>query len=1223
MRHLLPRSRHGSFGITTSSPGHNPVRARSGFFRRRGVMAMVAGAAVAGLVMPGLARADDHVSLSTPLAGMALQGPSAGGTTFQLDLPTFAHNVVNTGDGLNTSFGLLPNGSIQYWSNGMSGPALVAGPAWVSFSQIAANRSHRAPTGYALSTTGVVYSWGYGSGGQLGNGTSGPSPSLEPVSMPGGLRASAIGGNDHGGFALGVDGKIYAWGFITNPSPPVFGSTTFTPVVLPASPGIVFTRMYVAGDDLVYAWDTAGALYQWNGRVNENVVRAPAGQTYTPPTVDVAPPDVTEVWFLQRYALLPQSVTKSGSSWSVTTPNLGGSCGPVDVFVGYTYAGATLQDTPTFTINTPCAPTNVRGVSGNGQATVSFSAPPTRAGVAPVTGYTVTATPVSGSGTAATASGTSSPIVVTGLVNGTTYDLKVIASNVNGSGSTGDQMGYQASSLVTPQGSLRITGVPSPLTYGDAGFTLATSGGLGSGALTYSVPAGNGVLAVDASTGAVTILGAGTTTVFVVKAADGTNAQSTASVSITVARLPITVTADEKTMPAGGAAPQKTYTIKPPLVGNDTLDIRAYYGHVSGSGVGSTYIVLLAAPITHPNYIVTFVTGTLTEVAPMQDQAALSINGVPGAVTYGNAGFTLATSGGSGSGAISYSVPAGNGVLTVDASTGAATVVGAGTVTVTATKAGDASFHPASTSRSITVAKRAVKVTAADQAKSYGAGDPALTYSVAPALVAGDTLAGSLTYSGANVGSYAIVQATPFANPNYAVTFVPGRMTINPAAQSALSITGVPGAVTYGDAGFTLATSGGSGSGAVTYSVPGDNGVVAVDASTGAATIVGAGTVTVTAAKASDGNYLSTSATLSITVAQRAVTVTAADATKPFGADDPALTYSMSPAIITGDTLAGSLTYGGSNVGTYAIVEDTPFANPNYAVTFVPGTMTITQNAQTQAAIDSVVDLPVDVSSVGDADLVAETTNSIGALSPAERDQIPADVLNALHVAQSDAGVVNHADATSGVSASGEALPWNVRLVVSTGSASDAESIAVQMPGRDVLALYDMSFVDTLTSAAWEPNDGERVAIQLEGVDVAGRANISIVHERADGTLETLPATVGADGKVTFVASSFSRYGVTATALNRSVTFNGNGLTKSTMLVQVANQPTALTQYAFRCPAYMFTGWNTAADGTGTAYTNRATYAFRADVTLYAQWAKNGNGNDNGGGNGDGTGACR
>ena len=35
---------------------------------------------------------------------------------------------------------------------------------------------------------------------------------------------------------------------------------------------------------------------------------------------------------------------------------------------------------------------------------------------------------------------------------------------------------------------------------------------------------------------------------------------------------------------------------------------------------------------------------------------------------------------------------------------------------------------------------------------------------------------------------------------------------------------------------------------------------------------------------------------------------------------------------------------------------------------------------------------------------------------------------------------------------------------------------------------------------------------------------------------------------------------------------------------------------------YVFAGWNTAADGSGTAYAAGATFTFAADTTLYAQW---------------------
>ena len=70
-----------------------------------------------------------------------------------------------------------------------------------------------------------------------------------------------------------------------------------------------------------------------------------------------------------------------------------------------------------------------------------------------------------------------------------------------------------------------------------------------------------------------------------------------------------------------------------------------------------------------------------------------------------------------------------------------------------------------------------------------------------------------------------------------------------------------------------------------------------------------------------------------------------------------------------------------------------------------------------------------------------------------------------------------------------------------------------------------------------------------------------------------------------------------------TVTFNGNGATGGTMANEVASAPTALTANAFTRTGYNFTGWNTAADGTGSAYANGALYPFAASTTLYAQWS--------------------
>ena len=45
-----------------------------------------------------------------------------------------------------------------------------------------------------------------------------------------------------------------------------------------------------------------------------------------------------------------------------------------------------------------------------------------------------------------------------------------------------------------------------------------------------------------------------------------------------------------------------------------------------------------------------------------------------------------------------------------------------------------------------------------------------------------------------------------------------------------------------------------------------------------------------------------------------------------------------------------------------------------------------------------------------------------------------------------------------------------------------------------------------------------------------------------------------------------------------------------------------LTENAFVRPGYSFTGWNTAADGSGTAYENGSEFTGTVNTTLYAQW---------------------
>jgi len=75
-----------------------------------------------------------------------------------------------------------------------------------------------------------------------------------------------------------------------------------------------------------------------------------------------------------------------------------------------------------------------------------------------------------------------------------------------------------------------------------------------------------------------------------------------------------------------------------------------------------------------------------------------------------------------------------------------------------------------------------------------------------------------------------------------------------------------------------------------------------------------------------------------------------------------------------------------------------------------------------------------------------------------------------------------------------------------------------------------------------------------------------------------------------------------------TVTFDTNGGDGGSTATQTLdyNTPTALTANGFTKTGYTFSGWNTLANGTGTAYADEADYTIgTANVTLYAQWTIN------------------
>jgi hypothetical protein len=184
-------------------------------------------------------------------------------------------------------------------------------------------------------------------------------------------------------------------------------------------------------------------------------------------------------------------------------------------------------------VTVPGAPTIGTATAGNAQASITFSAPASDGGSA-ITGYTVTSSPGGFTGT-----GSASPIIVTGLTNGTAYTFTVTATNAVGTGSASS-----ASNSVTP---VTVPGVPTAVsavggnTQATISFTAPASDG-GSAITGYTVTSSPGGFTGTGSVSPIVVTGLtnGNAYTFTVTATNavGTGSASSPSNSVTLSTEP-------------------------------------------------------------------------------------------------------------------------------------------------------------------------------------------------------------------------------------------------------------------------------------------------------------------------------------------------------------------------------------------------------------------------------------------------------------------------------------------------------------------------------------------------------------------------------------------------------------------------------------------------------------------------------------------------------------
>lgn len=428
----------------------------------------------------------------------------------------------------------------------------------------------------------------------------------------------------------------------------------------------------------------------------------------------------------------------------------------------------------------------------------------------------------------------------------------------------------------SPQAALTASAALQTLPYAST-TTLSTNGGSGAGAISYAVTAGAAYCALTGNT--VTATAVGDCTVTATKAGDASYLAATTTVDISVikAQQPVlTAMATPSTLVAFSTAALSTSGgAGAGAVGFSITDGAAFCSvngnTLTAEGTGSCTVT--ATKLGDANYQDTLAT-TVVTVTPAV-QVTLSVQSTPSTLTFG-ATATLATTGGSGSGAVTYAVTGGAQFCAVTGNQLSA--IGAGSCTITATKAGDINHQAISASTTVIVAKAgqtALSVQASPAAISFGgisqlsttggSGTGAIGLSVAgPCSIAGSTL------TGLGVGT-CTVTATKAADADHEEATASTSVTVSQASQVALSVVASPASIPKGDSS-TVTVTGGSGSGALTLALTAGAGNCTLFGSTVTGTAVGS--CTVTATKAADANHAQATGSVQIAVGKAIQNIT-------------------------------------------------------------------------------------------------------------------------------------------------------------------------------------------------------------------------------------------------------------------------------------------------------------------------------------------------------------
>jgi len=447
-------------------------------------------------------------------------------------------------------------------------------------------------------------------------------------------------------------------------------------------------------------------------------------------------------------------------------------------------------------------------------------------------------------------------------------------------------------------------------------------------------------------------------------AADSDYSISYVSGTLTVTPAALTITAVNKTKTYGASVPTLTVSYSG-FVNSDTTASLTTQPTLSTTGTSSSHVsgspyTITASGAVDADYSISYVSGTLT-VTPV----ALTITAVNKTKVYGAALPTLtANYSGFVNGDSSASLTT-QPTLTTTATS--SSHVSGSPYTITASGAVDADYNISYVTGTLSVTKAALSIIAANQTKVYGAALPTLTASytgfvngdTSASLTTQPTLTTTATASSHVSGSPYSITASGAADTDYSISYVSGTLTVT---STALTVTAVNQTKVYG-AGLPTLTASYSGF------VNGDTSASLTTQPTLTTTATASSHVsgspyTITASAAVDSDYSMTYIAGSLSVTTAALTITAVNKAKVYGAALPALTASYS-GFVNGDssvslttqpTLTTTATASSHVSGNPYSIAVSGATDSDYAITYVAGSLTVTAapltvtaNSQTKA----------------------------------------------------------------------------------------------------------------------------------------------------------------------------------------------------------------------------------------------------------------------------------